>query len=103
MSNPRECQAILEQIFAGTTARIVDHLTTFKGFDYTVNELCKILDISYKVVLTTLKDLEKHDLVKNTKFRPLKWSLEENEQTLLLRKFIFQVATKNIERSAKSF
>ncbi len=96
----RENQAVLEQIFSGTTSRILDHLTTFNGFEYTVNEICNILDISYKVVLRTLKDLEKHDLVENTKLRPIKWKLKENTQTRLLRKFLFEVVTKDIERSA---
>lgn len=103
MLSIRDNPAMLEQIFSGTTARLVDHLTTFKGFEYTVNELCQILDISYKVVLTTLKDLEKHDLVENSKFRPIKWRLSDNSQTHLLRKFLFEVATKDIERSTKSF
>jgi len=103
LSKDRENPAMLEQIFAGTTARLVDHLTTFKGFEYTVNELCNILDISYKVILTTLKELEKHDLVENTKFRPIKWQLKDNSQTQLLRKFLFDVMTKDIERSAKAF
>ena len=99
----RENQAVLERIFSGTTARILDHLITMDGFDFTVNEICKILDISYKVVLTTLKQLEKMDLVENSKFRPIKWKRKDNIQTQYLRKFVFEVATNDIKRSAVSF
>ncbi|NIS95669.1 MAG: hypothetical protein GTN97_07145 [Nitrosopumilaceae archaeon] len=92
-------KAPLEEIFGGKSARIVDHLVTMRGFDYSIEELTEILNIRKDLVESIIKHLAQFGLVEVTSDRNIKkYRIARNERTELLNKFIFSVACYNIER-----
>jgi hypothetical protein len=92
-------EAPLQQIFGGNTARIIDHLITFRDFDYSLKEISDILKIKELFVESILEFLINYELVQMTsKDNITKYKIAKNEMTDLLNRFVFSVASKNIER-----
>jgi len=96
--------AILEQIFYNrNVARLLDHLTIHKGFDYSVKEMGEILHVSeieIRDMVIMLKD--DFDFIDSkTRDGVRTYKIQDNERTYLLRKFQFEVATYNIDKEMK--
>jgi len=53
----------LERFLGGSTARILDHLCTFREFDYSITEIAEVTNLSRKTVRKTLEKLEGYDIV----------------------------------------
>lgn len=92
-------KAILEQIFANKTARVLDHLVTMKPFDYSLQELVGILEIEPKQLEVILNHLAKYGLIETTKKKTIK--IAENKKTHALNKCIFDIACVNMEEIVK--
>lgn len=100
MSDEEFPPAIIEQIFKNNTARVIDHFMIHLGFDYTIEELGKILhipEIELLDIILTLKEFELVQIMSKTGVRT--YRLFDNDRTHLLRKFQFQVATHEIDKS----
>lgn len=92
-------QAVLEQIFANQTARVLDHLITMMPFDYKFNELMDILKIDAKKLRSILIHLSKYGLIEETKKGTIK--IANNKKTLALKRCLFDIACENMEEIVK--
>ena len=85
-------KAILEQIFGGTTAKILDHLEMTRPFEFSRDELCKIHDMKDSDIFNILQHLISYGLVemigdgKNQKYK-----LADNEKTRYLNKLLYLI------------
>jgi len=61
-----EC-GILETLFGGATAKILDFLTTYQDYDYSKQDIAKKSDVSMRHTLTAIDKLEKHGLIMHTR------------------------------------
>ena len=85
----RETKAILEQIFDGDTARVLDHLVTMRPFHFTSNELVKILEIPKEKLIDILDHLQDYKLSESfLEGNVRKHRMLENERTNFLVKFL---------------
>lgn len=87
-------KAILEQIFDGDTARVLDHLSTMRPFEFSLSELSKILSISESRLVFSLNHLRNYNLIesfidKDTTIREFK--LSDNKKTKALNKFLYEI------------
>lgn len=92
-------KAVLEQIFANKTARVLDHLLTMKPFDYSFDELASILNIENIQLNKILNHLENYGLIENSK--SFKWRIADNNKTKALNKCLFAIACENMEEIVK--
>lgn len=92
-------KAVLEQIFANKTARVLDHLITMKPFDYKFNELMDILQIEAIPLRRILIHLHKYGLIEETKKETIK--IADNKKTQALNKCLFDIACENMEEIVK--
>lgn len=92
----------LESVFPGSTSKILDFLSTFKDWDYSVSDIAKNSGISFKTALNEIKNLEQQDVVFRTrtvgKATMYKLNLD-SKQGLYIDKLIFEIATKRAKSS----
>jgi predicted transcriptional regulator len=88
-------KAILEQIFANNTARVLDHLVTMMPFDYKFNELMDILEIEAPKLRKILIHLSKYGLIEETERGTIK--LANNKKTLAIKTCLFDIACVNMD------
>lgn len=96
-------KAVLEQIFANKTARVLDHLITMKPFDYTFAELQDILQIEANSLHRILTHLQKYGLIEvNTQKNTQKIKIADNKKTQALNKCLFDIACENMEEIVRN-
>jgi predicted transcriptional regulator len=88
--------APLEQIFGNNRARVLDHLIMMKPFDFSFDELVKILSIDHVEMTEILNHLKTFGLIESSE--SFKHRLAENGKTIALHKFSFGVAVDNMDK-----
>lgn len=86
--------AILEQIFTGNTARVLDHLSLMRHLEFTYKELSNILEIPGGELLDILKKLMEFKLVEkkpDNLTNRLGYILSENEKTMHILKLQYLI------------
>lgn len=87
----------LESIFPVSTSKILDFLATFKDWDYSISDIAKHSGISFKTALLEIKNLEREDIVKQTRTvgKAIMYRMNlESKQGFYIDKLIFELATK---------
>jgi DNA-binding Lrp family transcriptional regulator len=95
----------LENVFPGSTSKILDFLATFKDWDYSVSDIAKHSGISFKTALNEIKNLEQQGVVFRTrtvgKATMYKLNLD-SKQGHYIDKLIFELATKRVLESPET-
>lgn len=95
----------LENVFPGSTSKILDFLATFKEWDYSVSDIAKNSGISFKTALNEIKNLEHQEVVSRTRTvgKAIMYKLNlDSKQGFYIDKLVFEIATKRALKSAKS-
>lgn len=98
-------KAILEQIFDGKTARVLDHLSTMRPFYFTVKELSKILDISPEELYKILKHLISYHLIQSEIRKGIDdrtYQLSDNKKTKALTKLLYEIMMDFLDYHSKT-
>ena len=96
----------LESVFPGSTSKILDFLTTFKDWDYSISDISRNAGLSFKTALGEVKNLESQDVILKTrnvgKANMYKLNLD-SEQGHYINKLVFEIAKKRaIEQTNQS-
>ena len=87
----------LESVFPGSTAKILDFLATFKEWDYSVSDISRNVDLSFKTTLGEIKNLKDQEVILKTrnvgKSNMYKLNLD-SKQGQYIDKLIFEIAKK---------
>ena len=89
---------------AASTARILDHLYTFREFDYSISEIAEITGLSRRTVQKTLERLMEYEVVTLTRTvgRAKMFRLKmENPIAQKLRALIAEIAAWDAERTVE--
>jgi len=90
----------LESMFPVASSKILDFLSTFKEWDYSVSDIAKYSGISFKTALVEIKKLEKQGVVVQTrtvgKATMYKLNLK-SRQGYHIDKLIFEIASRRIK------
>lgn len=93
----------LESVFSGSTSKILDFLSTFKDWDYSVSDIAKNSGISFKTALTEIKNLEQQGVVSKTrtvgKATMYKLNLG-SKQGFYIDKLVFEIGKKRALESS---
>lgn len=93
----------LESVFPGSTSKILDFLSTFKDWDYSVSDIAKNSGVSFKTALSEIKNLERQGVVSKTrtvgKATMYKLNLD-SKQGFYIDKLVFEIATKRALESS---
>lgn len=92
----------LENVFPGSTSKILDFLATFKDWDYSVSDIAKNSGVSFKTALNEIKNLEQQGVVFRTrtvgKATMYKMNLN-SKQGFHIDKLVFELATRRAMKS----
>jgi len=96
----------LESVFPGSTSKILDFLTTFKDWDYSISDISRNAGLSFKTALGEVKNLESQDVILKTRnvgnANMYKLNLD-SEQGYYINKLVFEIAKKRaIEQTNQS-
>ena len=87
----------LESVFPGSTAKILDFLATFKDWDYSVSDISRNVDLSFKTTLGEIKNLKDQEVILKTrnvgKSNMYKLNLDSG-QGHYINKLVFEIAKK---------
>ena len=95
----------LENVFPGSTSKILDFLATFKDWDYSVSDIAKNSGVSFKTALNEIKNLEHQGVVSRTRTvgKAIMYKMNLNsKQGFYIDKLIFEIATKRALESSKN-
>src|SRR5438309_11655366 len=94
----------LENVFPGSTSKILDFLATFKDLDYSVFDIAKNSGISFKTALNEIKNLEQQGVISRTRTvgKAIMYKLNlESKQGFYIDKLVFEIATKRALESKR--
>lgn len=89
---------ILDRIFFGSvSSKVLGHLTVMRPLEFTLAELCRILDLSTTTIQSTLDNLKEFELIEqNTTSK--KYRIADNDHTNSFVKFHQQLLLWNLDR-----
>lgn len=95
----------LESVFPGSTSKILDFLSTFKDWDYSVSDIAKNSGVSFKTALGEIKNLEQQGVVSKTRTvgKATMYKLKlDSKQGFYIDKLVFELATKRALESPET-
>ncbi|MGB9003656.1 MAG: helix-turn-helix domain-containing protein [Nitrosotalea sp.] len=94
----------LESVFPGSTSKILDFLSTFKDWDYSVSDIAKNSGVSFKTALNEIKNLEQQEVVSRTRTvgKAIMYKLNlGSKQGFHIDKLVFEIGKKRALESAE--
>ncbi|HEX5457836.1 MAG TPA: hypothetical protein VFX64_05555 [Candidatus Nitrosotalea sp.] len=94
-----------ESVFPCSTSKILDFLTTFKNWDYSISDIAKNSGVSFKTALNEIKNLEQQKVVSRTRTvgKAIMYKLNlDSKQGFYIDKLIFEIATKRALESSET-
>jgi len=95
----------LESVFPGSTAKILDFLSTFKEWDYSISDISRNSGLSFKTTLNEIRNLKDQDVILKTrdsgKSTMYKLNLD-SKQGHYIDKLIFEIAKKRARKQIES-
>lgn len=91
-------EAVLERVFGGNTARVLDHFIIFREFEYSITELKETLNLDEPVLVEILKHLKSLKLITSTdSVIGTKYRLSPNKATHAIDVFGFEVVALEVK------
>jgi len=95
----------LESMFPVASSKILDFLSTYKTWDYSVSDIAKYAGVSFKTALNEVRKLEEEGIINRTrtvgKAIMFQWN-PASAQAKSIGKLAFEIAKKRIHRSIES-
>lgn len=57
----------LTSVFPCSESKILDHIVTMKGFDYSISDIARISKVNFKTTLGIIHRLEEQEVIKRTR------------------------------------
>ncbi|MGQ0772410.1 MAG: hypothetical protein ACT4NT_06545 [Nitrososphaerota archaeon] len=95
----------LTSVFPRSESKILDHMVTMRGLDYSISDISRISGVNFKTTLNIIHKLEGQEVIKKTRTvgKAMMYMLNENSsQAKSISKLAFEIAKKrNAEILAK--
>lgn len=92
----------LTSVFPCSESKILDHVVTMKGLDYSISDISRISGINFKTTLNIVHKLEDQEVLKKTRTvgKAMMYQLNsDSAQAKSISKLAFEIAKKRISQS----
>ncbi|MBS1268986.1 MAG: hypothetical protein MAG458_01722 [Nitrosopumilus sp.] len=92
----------LESVFSCSESRVLDHMITFRDFDYSISDISRSVDIGFKTTLGVVHKLERQNVLVLTRQigNAKLYKLNSNStQAKSLSKLCFEIAKNRIAQN----
>lgn len=94
----------LESMFPVANSKILDFLSTHKRWDYSVSDIAKYSDVSFKTALVAVKRLDLQGVIKQTRTvgNAIMYQFDmESKQAYYIDKLINEIAARRIKETMR--
>jgi len=87
----------LTSVFPCSESKILDHMVTMRGLDYSISDISRISGVNFKTTLNIIHKLEGQEVIKKTRTvgKAIMYILNENSsQAKSIIKLAFEIAKK---------
>jgi len=91
----------LTNIFPCSESKILDHVVTMKGLDYSISDISRISGVNFKTTLNVIHKLEEQEVLKKTRTvgKAIMYQLNpDSAQAKSISSLAFEIAKKRINR-----
>ncbi|HSA98859.1 MAG TPA: hypothetical protein VLF17_07245 [Candidatus Nitrosotenuis sp.] len=92
----------LTSVFPCSESKILDHVVTMKGLDYSISDISRISGINFKTTLNIVHRLEDQGVLKKTRTvgKAIMYQMNsDSAQAKSISKLAFEIAKKRIEHT----
>ena len=92
----------LTSVFPCSESRILDHVVTMRGLDYSISDISRISGVNFKTTLNIVHKLEDQEVLKKTRTvgKAMMYQLNpDSSQAKSIGKLAFEIAKKRIAQS----
>lgn len=92
----------LTSVFPCSESKILDHVVTMKGLDYSISDISRISGVNFKTTLNVVHKLEDQEVLKKTRTvgKAIMYQLNsDSSQAKSISKLAFEIAKKRINQS----
>lgn len=87
----------LASVFPCSESKILDHVATMRGLDYSISDISRISGVNFKTTLNIIHKLEEQEVIKKTRTvgKAMMYMLNENSpQAKSIGRLAFEIAKK---------
>ncbi|QLH08348.1 hypothetical protein [Candidatus Nitrosotenuis sp. DW1] len=91
----------LTSVFPCSESKILDHVVTMKGFDYSISDISRISGVNFKTTLGIVHKLEEQEVIKKTRNvgKAIMYKLNpDSAQAKSISSLAFEIAKKRISQ-----
>ncbi|TBR24412.1 MAG: hypothetical protein EPO63_03960 [Candidatus Nitrosotenuis sp.] len=92
----------LTSVFPCSESKILDHVVTMRGLDYSISDISRISGVNFKTTLNVVHKLEDQEVLKKTRTvgKAIMYQLNsDSAQAKSISKLAFEIAKKRINQS----
>lgn len=92
----------LTSVFPCSESKILDHVVTMRGLDYSISDISRISGVNFKTTLNVVHKLEDQEVIKKTRTvgKAMMYQLNpDSAQAKSISKLAFEIAKKRISHS----